>query len=97
MDWREPIAGAGGGLLAVILQWMLGRSDAAQAKRDAETRRIAREVLIEQAIDKRVTLVEEILPRVEKKIDDTAELVRSTNDTLNTLAREARLHVRRDE
>ncbi len=96
VDWGNGAVGATGGAIAAFVAWMLGRSDSAQQRREAETRRIAREVLIEQAIDKRVTLIEVALPRIEIKIDDTAEVVLSTRKTLEDLVLSGRLQIKRD-
>lgn len=100
MDWHDGGAVAGFiAALATVFGFGLSRTDKAQEQRDRRTRDIARSVYDEEServnADVRINTIEVILPRIERKIDDTADLVRSTSDTFNQLLASGTLHIRK--
>lgn len=92
-DWSEAAAAVGGGLLATVTSWLLGRSDSARSRRVEEMRDVAEKVISEQKVDVRLNTLEIVLPRVEEKIDETHDMVRS----LHELALTGRLPIRKKD
>ena len=97
MDWREPIAGAGGGLLAVIIQWILGRSDTSQDRRRQQIHTEAL-IAVEQSGKFALAGEQKILhERISEDIDEIKTTVHTMDRKLDDILLTGRINVRRNE
>lgn len=82
-------------------QWLLGRSDTAKDRREKEIRAIAEKAITDAAekmnVNVRLNTIETLLPIIKSEVSEVKELVMSTNETLNNLARDGRLPIRRTD
>jgi hypothetical protein len=80
LDLHDAAVGAGGGVLAAVLSWLLGRSDTAKERRENEIRRVAEKVVTEARVEIRLNTIETLLPEIRQGVQDTKESVRDLND-----------------
>lgn len=91
MPAPEIYAGVGGGVLATVVAWFLGRTDSAAHRREKEIRSVASAVCAEIEKDVkfelRIDRLEQSLPRLEHKIDQNNAMTAGMLETLTDIAR----------
>lgn len=79
-DWSDVATAVGGGTIATVIAWILGRGDTAKHRRREEIREVTEKYYTEREIEVRLNTLETVLPRVEKKLDDTNEMVTAIHE-----------------
>lgn len=85
IEWSSGATGAAGGLMATFLAWLLGKSDSSQQRRDAEARRVAREIISEAKIDVRLATIETQFEGFDRSLTENSALTRATAEAVNRI------------
>ncbi len=90
MDWHEPAAAAGGGVIVACFEWLLGRRESAEARRREAIAAVVRELT-----DVRLATIETMLPSIATDVTEVKAAVAGVNEKLDRILLSGRLAIRR--
>ncbi len=97
MDLHDTATGIGGGLIGVVVAWLLGRTDTAKERRRKEVSEIALAAVEDS--EKYVLAGEQRLTneRLASEVREVRRTVEGIDSKLDTLMLGGRIHIRRDD